>query len=50
MAARFGLTVRAPRMGMHEFGEGDPVEPYDFGEELADGAVIVHEVGGDLPR
>jgi hypothetical protein len=49
VASRFGLTVHAPRVGMHEFGEGDPVEPYDFGEELADGAVTVHEVGGICP-
>ena len=32
LAERFGLTVRAPRVGMHEFGDGDPVEPYDFGD------------------
>jgi hypothetical protein len=49
VASRFGLTVRAPRAGMHEFGEGDPVEPYDFGEELADGAVTGHEVGAICP-
>jgi glyoxylase-like metal-dependent hydrolase (beta-lactamase superfamily II) len=34
---------------MHEFGEGDPVEPYDVGETLAGGAVTVHEVGGISP-
>jgi hypothetical protein len=49
LAERFGITVRAPRAGMHEFGEGDPVEPYDFGETLAGGAVTVHEVGGICP-
>ncbi|MBN1528406.1 MAG: hypothetical protein JW895_05060 [Thermoleophilaceae bacterium] len=46
---RFGLTVRAPRVGMHEFDEGDPVEPYDFGDSLADGAVTVHEIGSICP-
>jgi hypothetical protein len=46
---RFGCTVRAPRVGMHEFGEGRPVEPYDFGETLVAGAVTVHEVGAICP-
>jgi hypothetical protein len=49
LAERFGLTVRAPRVGMHEFDDDDPVEPYDFGEELVGGAVIAHEVGGICP-
>ena len=49
LAERFGITVRAPRVGMHEFGEADPVEPYDFGESLAGGAVTVHEVGSICP-
>jgi hypothetical protein len=46
---RFGCTVRAPRVGMHEFGEGQPVEPYDFGDSLLDGAVTVHEIGAICP-
>jgi Metallo-beta-lactamase superfamily len=46
---RFGCTVRAPRVGMHEFGEGQPVEPYDFGDSLVDGAVTVHEIGAICP-
>ena len=46
---RFGCAVRAPRVGMHEFEAGEPVEPYDFGDELAGGAVTVHEVGGICP-
>jgi hypothetical protein len=49
LTERFGVRVRAPRNGMHEFEPGDPVDPYDFGEELADGAVVVHEVGGICP-
>ena len=49
LADRFGLTVRAPRTGMHEFADDDPVEPYDFGETLAGGAVTVHEVGSICP-
>jgi hypothetical protein len=34
---------------MHEFAGDDPVEPYDFGETLAGGAVTVHEVGSICP-
>ena len=49
LAERFGLTVHAPRVGMHEFAEDDPVEPYDFGEALAGGAVTVHEIGSICP-
>jgi hypothetical protein len=45
----FGCTVRAPRVGMHEFGEDQPVEPYDFGDSLLGGAVMVHEVGALCP-
>jgi hypothetical protein len=49
LAQRFGLTVRAPRSGMHEFDDGDPVQPYDFGDSFVDGAVTVHEVGAISP-
>jgi glyoxylase-like metal-dependent hydrolase (beta-lactamase superfamily II) len=49
LVERFGCDVRAPKVGMHEFDDGDPVEPYDFGEELLDGAVQAHEVGGISP-
>ena len=49
LAERFGLRVGAPRVGMHEFEEGDPVDPYDPGDELAGGAIVVHEVGGISP-
>ena len=34
---------------MHEFGDGEPVEPYGFGEELAGGEIKAHEVGGICP-
>jgi hypothetical protein len=40
---RFGAVVRVPRLGLHEF-EGDPVEPYDFGEPLVGGAITAHQV------
>jgi hypothetical protein len=43
-AERFGVPVRAPRVGMGEFEEGDPVEPYDFEEPLAGGAITPYQV------
>jgi hypothetical protein len=46
---RFGCTVRAPRVGMHEFSDGRPVEPYDFGDSLVGGAVTVYEVDAICP-
>jgi hypothetical protein len=46
---RFGCAVRVPRVGMHEFGEGQPVEPYDFGQALAGGAATAHEVDAICP-
>jgi glyoxylase-like metal-dependent hydrolase (beta-lactamase superfamily II) len=49
LVERFGCPVRAPRAGMHEFTNGEPVEPYDFGETLAGGAIAVHEVDGICP-
>ena len=49
LVERFGCPVRAPRVGLHEFGEDQPVEPYEFGDELAGGTVVVHEVGGICP-
>jgi metallo-beta-lactamase superfamily protein len=49
LVERFGCTVRAPKVGMHEFNQGEPVEPYDFGDELLGGAVTAHEVGGICP-
>jgi hypothetical protein len=33
-----------PRVGLHEFDENDPVEPYDFEEPLAGGAITPHQV------
>jgi glyoxylase-like metal-dependent hydrolase (beta-lactamase superfamily II) len=46
---RFGATVRAPRTGMHEYPDDTPIEPYDFGESLAGGAVTAHEVDAISP-
>jgi glyoxylase-like metal-dependent hydrolase (beta-lactamase superfamily II) len=43
-AERFGAPIRAPRVGMHDFEGGDPVEPYDFEEPFADGAITAYQV------
>jgi glyoxylase-like metal-dependent hydrolase (beta-lactamase superfamily II) len=48
-AERFGATIRAPRTGMHDYPADTPIQPYDFGESLLDGAVTTHEVGGLSP-
>ncbi len=42
---RFGAPVRVPEVGLHEFGGADPVDGYRPGDELAGGAIVVHEVG-----
>lgn len=41
---RFGAVLRVPRLGLHDFADDDPVEPYDFGEPLAGGAITPHQV------
>jgi hypothetical protein len=41
---RFDAPIRVPRVGLHEFEEGDPVEPYDFEEPLAGGAITPYQV------
>jgi hypothetical protein len=48
-AERFGATVSAPKTGMHEFPDDSPIQPYDFGEPLAGGAVTAHQVGALSP-
>ena len=48
LVERFGVTVRCIRAGMHEFTDGEPVEPFDFGDELP-GGVTAHEVGVICP-
>jgi glyoxylase-like metal-dependent hydrolase (beta-lactamase superfamily II) len=45
---RFGAPVHVPRAGMQDW-EGEPVEPYEPGDELAGGAVTVYEVGSLCP-
>jgi glyoxylase-like metal-dependent hydrolase (beta-lactamase superfamily II) len=45
---RFDATVQVPQAGMQDW-RGEPVEPYEPGDELADGAVTVYEVGAICP-
>jgi hypothetical protein len=47
-AEAFGCTVHASRPGMHEFSDDQPVEPFDFGDELP-GGVAAHEAGAICP-
>ena len=44
----FGVSVHASTPGMHEFTEGQQVQPFEFGDELP-GGVIAHEVGAICP-
>jgi hypothetical protein len=48
-AERFGATIQAPRTGMHDYPDDTPIQPYDFGEPLLDGAVTAYQVGGLSP-
>jgi hypothetical protein len=41
---RFGAVLRVPRSGLHDFAADDPVEPYDYGEPLAGGAITPYLV------
>jgi hypothetical protein len=41
---RFGAPIRAPRIGMHDFDEDDPVDPYDFEKPFAGGAITAYQV------
>ena len=43
-----GIPVRACRAGMHEFEGGPEVEPFDFGDRLAEGVTAI-EIGGICP-
>jgi len=44
----YGATVHASRPGMHEFGEHQPVEPFDFGDTLP-GEAFAYEIGAISP-
>jgi hypothetical protein len=45
---RFGVTVHCPRAGLHEFEQGEKIEPFDPGDELP-GGVVALEVGAICP-
>ena len=45
---RFGVTVHCVREGLHEFAGREPVEPFDFGDELP-GGIVAHAVGAICP-
>ena len=45
---RFGVTVRCVREGLHEFGAGRTVEPFDLGDRPIEG-LVVHGVGAICP-
>jgi hypothetical protein len=48
LAERFGATVQCVREGMHEFTGGEPVEAFDFADELP-GGIVAHRVGAICP-
>jgi hypothetical protein len=45
---RFDASVRCVREGMHEFVHGEPVQPFDFGDQLP-GDIVAHEVDAICP-
>jgi hypothetical protein len=45
---RFGVSVHCVREGMHEFTHDEPVEAFDFGDELP-GGIVAHAVGAICP-
>lgn len=45
---RFGCVAWVPRAGLHEFTHGEPVSPYDPGDELPGGLLAV-EIGALAP-
>lgn len=47
-AERFGVKVHCVREGIHEFGAGEQVEPFDVGDTLP-GGIVAHAVGAICP-
>jgi hypothetical protein len=41
---RFDAVLHVPRTGLHDYSPNDPVEPYEYGEPLAGGAITAHLV------
>lgn len=50
LEARYGATVRCHRAGLHEFTQGERVEPFEFGDEFAGGRAIACEIGALTPE
>ena len=48
LVERFGASVRCVREGLHEFDDREPVQPFDFGDELP-GGIVAHRVGAICP-
>jgi len=49
LAEAFGCPIRAHEAGMHEFTGGPDVEPFRYGDEVADG-VLALELGALTPE
>jgi hypothetical protein len=45
----FGCTVHCHEAGLHEFGDGQEVEGFAFGDEVAPG-IVAHELGSITPE
>ena len=45
---RFGVTVHCVREGLHAFGDGREVTPFDFGDDLP-GGIVAYEVNAICP-
>jgi hypothetical protein len=43
-AEHFGAPVRVPSVGLDDFGDDQPVEPYDFEAPFAGGAIAAYQV------
>jgi hypothetical protein len=41
---RFDATLRIPQTGMHDYSPDDPIEPYEYGERMAGGAITAYLV------
>lgn len=48
-AAEFGCPIRCHEAGLHEFGDGPDVQPFRFGDEVAQGITAL-EVGALTPE
>jgi hypothetical protein len=49
LAEAFGCPIRCHEAGLHKFGDGPPVEPFRFGDEVAPGITAL-EMGALTPE